>query len=323
MKIYFTKNAAYKEITEKFLRELFENVEFDENTPDFVFCGPTQTTELFKYSCARIMTTGENIIPDFNCVDYAVGFHYLEFEDRYLRMPMYCFLDWEYPSAMTKHLNVDEEVVRQKKFCNFVYSNGKDAMPEREQFFYNLSQYRKVDSGGKYLNNIGGYVSDKIEFQKKYKFTIAFENARANGYTTEKIFDAFAAGTIPIYYGNPRIGEEFNEKAFINCHNYKSLEAVIEAVKELDQDDQKYLRMLREPVFNDMEAQKDPLSLYRDFLYHICKQSPEAAIRRCNDCWGERLQKEEQEYCKYMDLVNRQDISGKLLRFARKHLWSK
>ena len=62
-----------------------------------------------------------------------------------------------------------------RKFCAFVVSNS-NANGIRRDFFETLSEYKKVDSGGRYLNNVGGAVKDKIEFCSQHKFTIAFEN---------------------------------------------------------------------------------------------------------------------------------------------------
>lgn len=43
--------------------------------------------------------------------------------------------------------------------------------------------------------------------------------------------------TIPIYYGNPRVAEEFNRNAFIDCNKFDNdLDAVIEEVKRVDRD---------------------------------------------------------------------------------------
>ena len=64
--------------------------------------------------------------------------------------------------------------------------------------FEALSWYQQVSSGGRYKNNIGGPVDDKLKFQRKHKFVIAFENTATPGYTTEKIIGAFAAGAVPI-----------------------------------------------------------------------------------------------------------------------------
>ena len=71
----------------------------------------------------------------------------------------------------------------------------------------------------------------------------------ARGYCTEKILESFAAGTIPIYYGDETAVQDFNPKAFINCHDYASIDEVIEKIKQLDNDDEAYLQMLNEPAF--------------------------------------------------------------------------
>ena len=39
-----------------------------------------------------------------------------------------------------------------------MYSNNINSDPVRDLFFRQLSKYRKVDSGGRHLNNIGGPV---------------------------------------------------------------------------------------------------------------------------------------------------------------------
>lgn len=80
--------------------------------------------------------------------------------------------------------------------------------------------YKKVDSGGKYKNNIGKPVENKRDFQMTHKFVIAFENTSTRGYTTEKIIGAYAAGAVPIYWGDPDVAMTFNTKSFINCNEY-------------------------------------------------------------------------------------------------------
>ena len=84
---------------------------------------------------------------------------------------------------------------------------------------------------------MGGPVKDKIAFERDYKFTMCFENTSSIGYTSEKIMEAFAGRTVPIYWGNPDIAEEFNPEAFINCHDFDSFEEVLEEIKRLDADD--------------------------------------------------------------------------------------
>ena len=70
-----------------------------------------------------------------------------------------------------------------------------------------------------------GKVVEKRPVLEKYKFSICFENAKLiPGYITEKIFDCFIAGTIPIYLGAPNILDFISENCFINFKNFNSYE---------------------------------------------------------------------------------------------------
>lgn len=236
--------------------------------------------EHLQYQCIRIFFTGENFVPDFNICDYAMGFEHMEIGDRYLRYPLYCA---NYPEDCQRMMEKNtDNIGTDKKFCSFVVSQSNIANPIREEFFYKLSEYRKVDSGGRFLNNIGmpQGVPDKHEFQKQYKFCIAFENASYPGYCTEKIVQAFAAGAVPIYWGDPQVNKYFNEKAFINCLAYDSMEEVIERVIELDQNDELYHQVRMEAAIEDptesVEAYEQKLE---QWLVHIFDQNLEKAQR--------------------------------------------
>jgi hypothetical protein len=71
------------------------------------------------------------------------------------------------------------------------------------------------------------------------------------GYTTEKIMDAMMVRSVPIYWGNPKIAEEFNPRSFLNYHDFPSEEALVEKIIELDRDDAKYMEYLRQPYFHN------------------------------------------------------------------------
>lgn len=265
------------------LKKNFE-VELSDN-PDFVFCSIFGRRHL-KYDCAKIYYTGENIIPDFNLVDYALGFQEISFYDRYLRLPHYVLYPRACKLALSKPSMKDDELVN-RKFCSYVVSNAVSCK-ERGQIIEALGSYKSLDSGGRYHNNVGGPVADKIEFSRGYKFSVAVENSGARGYTTEKIMEAFASQTVPIYWGNPDIVKEFNPDSFINVHDFKSFEEMTEYVKKVDSDDELYLKMVKAPIIK--EAGKDyPQSgakecLYEDylsdFLLKVCAQEPDKAIRR-------------------------------------------
>lgn len=139
---------------------------------------------------------------------------------------------------------------KKDKFCCFVVSNPHATL--RINFFNYLSKYKKIDSGGKVLNNIGYTVggahssNQLIDFISQYKFCICFENSSSPGYCTEKIVQTMRAGTIPLYWGDPLISDYFNCKSFITVNNF---EEAYKKIVELDSDDQKYQDFYNEPWF--------------------------------------------------------------------------
>jgi hypothetical protein len=96
--------------------------------------------------------------------------------------------------------------------------------PVFKELFEALSKYKRVNSGGRWMNNVGGPVADKMTFDRRHKFSIACENSASPGYTTEKLVQAFAAKTIPIYWGDPLVSRVFNTKAFINVNDFASVD---------------------------------------------------------------------------------------------------
>ena len=256
------------------------NVEFSDD-PDYLFCSCFGNNH-FKYmNAVKILFLGENIVPDFNIYDYAMGFHFIDFEDRYLRYPLYALYDKAIDLALNKHTFSEEYYLSKKGFCNYVISNP-NAAGERSWMAEKLAAYKQVDSGGRYRNNVGGPVKDKLAFSKNYRFTMAFENSKMSGYTTEKIFEAFAADTIPIYWGSPRVTEEFNPKAFVDCNQFATLDEAVERVKEINENDELFLEMIKAPIITDNCLAKQYLSEdYLDsFFINIFSQDRENAIRR-------------------------------------------
>lgn len=199
-----------------------------------------------RYKCIRIFYTGENIRPDFNECDYALSYEHTD-NERNLRLPLYVLYN-DYSELI--HRKVPEDLLKQKtKFCCFIVSNPDN--PLRNEFFHRLSLYKTVDSGGRYLNNVGGPVEDKIQFMKDYKFVISFENESYPGYVTEKVYEPKLVDALPIYWGDPLISKEFNAESFINFHDFKSMDAVIERIIELDQNDSLYMEYAKAPFFRE------------------------------------------------------------------------
>jgi len=92
-----------------------------------------------------------------------------------------------------------------------------------------------------------GKIKSKKEVLEKYKFAICYENARdIPGYITEKIFDCFFAGCVPIYWGANNITEHIPKECFIDKREFDSYEKLYMYMKNMS--DEEYIAYL-----NDIE----------------------------------------------------------------------
>lgn len=262
------------------------DVEISEN-PDFVICSNRgKPFEYMKYDCVRIMFMGENISPDFTVFDYVIGFDYLDFQDRYFRLPFAFFYDdnipWV-PETLTKEKAT--EILKNKKyFCNFIYGH-QSSNGIRERLFKELGEYKQVASPGRYLNNVEGKGcnwKEKYEYLELSKFTIACDSISYPGFVTEKIMHPFERHSVPIYFGSPRINEDLNEKAFVWCKSDsdEDIKNTIERVKFLDTHDDAYIDMLMQCPLKSADALEKRYEELEKFLLNIFSQNPQAAYRR-------------------------------------------
>jgi hypothetical protein len=82
-------------------------------------------------------------------------------------------------------------------------------------------------SGMKAFPSYRGKVKSKFDTLTKYRFLICYENvAECPGYITEKIFDAFFAGCVPVYWGAPNVAEYIPKDCFIDRREFPDHEAL-------------------------------------------------------------------------------------------------
>ena len=281
IKIYFTGFWGDFNPSNNFIVQILNknyNVILDSKSPDFLFFSCFSGAHLW-YDCVKIEFLGENLIPDFNVCDYAVGFDYISFADRYLRYPLYN----RYKSQDDKVTMSDDEagaVFNRPGFCSFIYSNSMHSHPMRKQLLDAISKVGKVDSGGKYLNNLGYCVDNKLDWLINYKFSIACENSSKPGYTTEKLYNVLQAGAIPIYWGNPDVAKDFNSERFISVYDYDSLDELAEDVRKIAEDKKRFAAIVKQPWFCDNHKKLSEAEMeLEDFLLSIVGRGAEQARR--------------------------------------------
>ena len=248
--------------------------------------------DALNYSGIRIFVCGECVSPNFNTSDYAVAFDRMVYGDRNHWFPLIKLYVDAYAALKNPRPPADEIINQKSDFCAYVMSNTKNSASERELFVDALNIYKPVALGGKWRNNVGGPVKDKIAFQSDYKFVLAIENHSAPGYLTEKFAQAAQSNAVPIYWGDTTITDYLNPNAFINAHDFKSPEALIQRVREIDQDEDAYLAMLEEPWFpNQQEPKAWRDSTFSVFPNNIFAQAHEEAYRRNRSRWGMKYEK--------------------------------
>ena len=89
-----------------------------------------------------------------------------------------------------------------------------------------------------------GRVVSKKEVLQKYKFAICYENAKdIDGYITEKIFDCFFAGCVPVYWGANNINEHIPQECFIDKRNFLTYDSLYKYIHNMS--DFKYMQYLK------------------------------------------------------------------------------
>jgi alpha(1,3/1,4) fucosyltransferase len=69
-----------------------------------------------------------------------------------------------------------------------------------------------------------------------YTFSLCFENMILKGWITEKIFDCFFAGTVPIYLGAPDIQDHIPQDCFIDMRHFPDYASLHKYLKSLTPD---------------------------------------------------------------------------------------
>ena len=222
------------------------DIERDDANPDYlIFCDETYGQNNLKYDpnkVVKIFFTGENRRPWNYQAHHAISFDHLD-GNQFYRLPLYVLDNWVQkkngvPDMLDLDMNMKPVKYEDKEwFCGFVAGNG--ASEYRNKMFHMLNEYKPVMSGGPLFNNIGGVlprdVKSKIDFFRKCRFSLCFENSSYPGYCTEKIMHGFIAKTVPIYWGSPTVTMDFQEGSFISRHDFVSDNEFIDTIIKMDQ----------------------------------------------------------------------------------------
>lgn len=124
------------------------------------------------------------------------------------------------------------------KLLNSYYPNDFDLFGFDWQNFAEANLNKEVYKGSLDL--------DKLEVLYKYKFAIVYENAKVNGWVTEKLFDCLRGGCIPIYVGAPDIDTYVPHELFIDPRKYANMEEMFSYMAKMgEKEHEQWLNRIR------------------------------------------------------------------------------
>ena len=162
---------------------------------------------------------------------------------------------------------------QQRKFCTLIAGNKSVSHPlelyskrletidwfeknHPDQFDYYGMGWNQLNLGNNFLNKVAkklklekiipsktspcykGTVDRKIDTLSQYQFSICYENAeKISGYITEKIFDSFFAGCIPIYWGAPNINDHIPKECFIDRRDFSTHQELYGYLSKMSESD--------------------------------------------------------------------------------------
>lgn len=168
----------------------------------------------------------------------------------------------------------------ERKLCTFISSNlhsdvENELYSKRKEAICYFEQVgeKEFEFYGKKWNAAEhpayrGIAPDKMTAMKGYRTAICYENiCQTQGYISEKIFDCFAAGTIPIYWGASNVETFIPQGCFIDRRQFASMQDLHAFLSALTQEDyDTYLSHIRTFLKSD-DAQKFSLRTFADIFY--------------------------------------------------------
>lgn len=153
---------------------------------------------------------------------------------------------------------------------NELYSERRKAVDYCEQNDIDFDLYG-IGWNNEQLHCYKGMVEDKLYVLSKYKFSFCFENmTNIKGYITEKIFDCFFAGVIPIYWGADNITDYIPSDTFIDFREFRNFDKLIKYISSIDENKyNSYIHAINR--FLDSEGFKNKFSVdaYVNYMKNI------------------------------------------------------
>ncbi len=124
---------------------------------------------------------------------------------------------------------------------NKMFYHPNELYSERRKVIQFFAQTGDLDLYGPGWHGAPGWkqrglsFKEKIETLGEYKFCICYENmGNQRGYITEKLFDCFIGGCVPIYLGATNVTDYIPADTFIDARNFRTYNELYAFLKSMD-----------------------------------------------------------------------------------------
>jgi len=278
--VNFWDGAFDGDFFEFFFRTCFPDLSFTDNPheADLIVTSVFGNAQYDKRK--TIAFIGENIRPNYMGYDYSLSFDHDTYGGRNFRLPLwYARLAWpgfeQKPRKDNVHNHGYEQLIdigsltrprvldlkAKDKFCALIANNPEGL---RINLYNSISEYKQVDGYG----NMFGRPLRKSKFAilPEYKFSLCPENSIYDGYVTEKLIDAYAGLTVPIYSGDVSVVKDFNHGAFLNYQSNKDMGYFMQKIKRTDEALEIYKTVYSEPLLLKEPKLDDAIAFVRSVV---------------------------------------------------------
>lgn len=145
-----------------------------------------------------------------------------------------------------------------RKFCAIIAGNPEAL---RTNLYLFLNGYKEVDGYGNMFSK--PLKDSKFNILKNYKFSLCPENSLYPGYVTEKLFDAWVGGTLPVYHGYVQDSPMINRACFVNYYDYLDIAKFVGRIVELDQNIEKFNAIYTQPPLTGIPTLQPAIDFMR------------------------------------------------------------
>lgn len=114
------------------------------------------------------------------------------------------------------------------------------------------------------LKNYKGKIDKKLDVLSKYRFSICYENmCNVKGYITEKIFDCFFAGVVPVYWGADNITDYVPPETFIDRRKFADMDELCRFLANISLEEyEQYISHINRFLYSDIFVKEFSIDSY-------------------------------------------------------------